>query len=66
MIDQIAKIYFDDCFHELMSLVPIEGNEVKNNLYNLVLTGTKGKFAHIKSMLVYIGFLLVDNEPLKA
>jgi hypothetical protein len=48
-----------------MKIPVIEGNEVMNNLYNLAISGTKGKFTNLKSMFVFIGFVLLDNEPLK-
>jgi hypothetical protein len=48
-----------------MKIPVIEGNEVMNNLYNLAISGTKGKFTYLKSMFVFIGFVLLDNEPLK-
>ena len=45
-------------------MVPKDKNMVKNNLYNLALTGSKGTSSQLKSMLVYFGFTLADNEPL--
>ena len=48
-----------------MGITDIKGNEVNNNLLNMALVGSKGKFSNLKSMLIFIGFVLVDNEPLK-
>ena len=31
----------------------------------MALTGAKGKFTNLKTMLVHVGFMLVDNEPIK-
>jgi len=65
LLDTLSKSYFDDCMQELMKIPVIDGNEVRNNLYNLAISGTKGKFTNLKSMFVFIGFVLLDNEPLK-
>ena len=65
LLETLSDALFDDCQVELMKIVRIDNNEVRNNLYNMALTGAKGKFSYLKSMLVYIGFMLVDNEPLK-
>lgn len=46
-------------------MIDIKDNEIRNNLYNLAISGSKGKFSNIKSMFIFLGFVIVDNEPLK-
>lgn len=44
--------------------MPTNDNRIKNNIFNMMLTGSKGNISNIKNMLAYIGFVLIDDEPL--